>query len=254
MRKTRKYKKGGGAGKLEKIAYIPDNSNIIGAGNFGLVVKNRRNSSSVIKLFYDIFTCNALPKEAALQIAAQKALKGIALVPKIKNLFSHTTNFKDKTYLCGIEMERVPIPDGFDSPVHMLLGYDQYDIDTEWGRSMARPVGPDNPTRGFHAGPAMLEAIWEDEGTDMTIENLAFTMGKGTAALLEAGILPLDIEWIYGGNGLLYVIDFGLAEFRHVDKNVYLLGRSSESLSVNYYVPKPGMRGWEEFYRGFTQL
>lgn len=227
---------------------------MLGAGNFGIVVCDPELPTNAIKLYYDLWDTQAVTREAELQKAALTALAGIACVPAVRAVRSEQIHYQGNQYLKGIIMDRVPFPDGFNCAVHMLLGYDQYDIDTEWGRDMKRPVGPDNPTRGFHAGPAMLEAIWEDEGVDMTIEKLAFTMGKVTAALLDAGILPLDIEWMYGGNGLLYVIDFGLAEFRHVDKNNYLFGRSSESLSANYYVPKHGMRGWEEFLRGFTQL
>ena len=201
---------------------------MLGAGNFGIVLRDPELPTNAIKLYYDLWDTQAIKQEAELQTAAQKALTGIAHVPKVYTVLAQPTLFQGNQYLKGIIMDRVPFPDGFNFAVHMLLGYDQYDIDTEWGRDMKRPVGPDNPTRGFHAGPSMLEAIWEDEGVDMTIEKLAFTMGKGTAALLDAGILPLDIEWMYGGNGLIYLIDFGLAEFRHVDKNVYLLGRSSE--------------------------
>ncbi len=245
--KTRKKRHG--AGKLP-----PNNSEIIGAGNFGLVVSNSNKSKKVTKLFYDMVKCSVLPLEASIQIAARKALQGIALVPCIEHVYSYPIRFQDNDYLCGITMERVPMPEGFSTPVHMLLGYDQYDIDTEWGRDMKLPVGPNNPPRGFHAGPEMLTAIWEDEGCDLTLEKLAYIMGKGTSAMLDAGIYPFDIEWIYGGHGKIYVIDFGLAEFRTVDKNAYLHGNSSQSLAVNYYVPKPGMRGYTEFVEGFYSL
>lgn len=227
---------------------------MLGAGNFGIVVCDPELPTNAIKLYYDMSDTQAIRLEAELQKAALTALAGIACVPKVHTVLAEQTHYLGNQYLNGIVMDRVPFPNEFSCAVHTLLGYDQHDIDTEWGRDMKRPVGPDNPTRGFHAGPAMLEAIWEDEGVDMTIEKLAFIMGKGTSALLDAGILPLDIEWIYGGNGLLYVIDFGLAEFRHVDKNAFLYGRSSQSLHANYYVPKPGMRGWTEFLRGFTLL
>lgn len=243
--------------RLQRIAYIADESPVVGAGHFGIIVGNPRHPTTITKLLYDVHACAALPREAALQRAARAALAGIAEVPRIHSVFSHPTEFQGAQYLCGISMDRVPIPDDFTSLVHMLLGYTAYDIDTEWGRDLARPVSLDNPTRGFHAGPAMLEAIWTDEGdaaAGLTIESVAYCMGRGTAAMLAAGIVPLDVEWIYGGNGRIYVIDFGLCEFRRVDPREFLLGRSSQTLGVNYYVPKAGMRGYSDFVRGYWSV
>lgn len=77
---------------------------------------------------------------------------------------------------------------------------------------------------------------------------------RGTAVMLAAGIVPLDVEWIYGGNGRIFVVDFGLCEFRRVDPREFLLGRSSQTLGVNYYVPKPGMRGYMEFVQGYWSM
>ena len=71
-------------------------------------------------------------------------------------------------------MDRVPLVDTFDTAVHILLGYDEYDIDTDWGRDLKNEVSESNPSRGFHAGPEMMKAIWQDEGrTDISIESVA---------------------------------------------------------------------------------
>jgi hypothetical protein len=244
-------------GTLQRIAYIADESPLIGAGHFGIIVGNPRRPTTITKLLYDVHACAALTREVALQHAARAALTGIAEVPRIHSVFSHPTEFQGRPYLCGISMDRVPFPDDFSSCVHMMLGYSSHDIDMDWGRDLSRPVGPDNPTRGFHAGPAMLEAIWTDEGAaaaGLTIESVAHSMGRGTAAMLAAGILPLDVEWIYGGNGRIFVIDFGLCEFRTVDPHAFLTGRSSQTLGVNYYVPKPGMHGHLDFVRGYWSV
>lgn len=257
MSRRRTRRRRHGAGTLQRIAYISEDSPILGAGHFGLIVGNPRHPTSIMKLLYDTRACAALLLEAALQRAARMALSGIAEVPRVHHVFSHPAEFQGAQYLCGITMDRVPVPEGFTSLVHMLLGYASYDIDMEWGRDLARPVSPDNPTRGFHAGPDMLEAIWSDEGdaaAGLTIESVAYCMGRGTAAMLAAGIVPLDVEWIYGGNGRIFVVDFGLCEFRRVDPREFLLGRSSQTLGVNYYVPKPGMRGYTEFVQGYWSM
>ena len=100
-------------------------------------------------------------------------------------------------------MDRVPTPAGFTMPVHIVLGLadDHPDIDQPWGGDLKRPVSPDNPPRGFHAGAAMMDAIWADEGrTDITVDSVAHTMGRALGTCVRGGIIPLDIEFIYGGD------------------------------------------------------
>ncbi len=239
---------------------------LIGAGNFGIAVEY---NNYAIKLLYDLNSHKELQLEGSLQKEAYKLLKNIPIiVPKIYDVFTfpYLQNYRNETYLCGLIMDRVPNPEGFIDfeeatnfskdyigPVHMLLGYDQDDIDTIWGKQIGLLVSKENPPRGFHAGPEMLEAIWEDESSrhNLTIEKVAYIMGKSISVLIDGGIIPLDLEWIYGGNGEIWLIDFGLCEFGKVNKTRFLHEKSSRSIYANYYVPREGMRGYSEFLEGY---
>ncbi len=227
---------------------------VLGAGNFGLVVEH--SSSEALKLFYTpAATPAAIETEARIQTVTGNLLHTILKVPRIHRIFSEHIQFDGTKYISGLLMDRVPTPAGFTMPVHIVLGLadDHPDIDQPWGRDLKCPPSPDNPPRGFHAGAAMMDAIWADEGrTDITVDSVAYTMGKALATCVRGGIIPLDIEFIYGGEGAVYMIDFGLCEEGTMDPWAFFHGRSSQTLGVNYYVPRPGMRGYSAFYDGYT--
>lgn len=225
------------------------NSKVLGAGSFGIVLAN---NNDAYKLFYDIRSCNDVIREARIQQKAYNLLQGIVNVPYIRNVYKYHINYKGGEYLCGLQMERVPIPDDFNEQVHILLGYSADDIDSVWSRDYRNPVSETNPPRGFYAGPEMLEAIWEDEGINMTIDDVAYKMGMAYNILLSNGIVPYDVEWIYGGNGKIYLIDFGLCKEDNISKRAFLEGKSSQSIAIDYYVPKAGFRGYEAFLRGYN--
>jgi hypothetical protein len=239
---------GGKAGKLQKLIFIDDDAKIVGSGNFGLVITNK---SSVIKLMYDINSCEDLFREAQIQEKAYHLLKDIVYVPKVENVFSYITDYKNRNYLCGIQMEKVPIIEPYRALMHMPLGYKQYDLDTRWSKDYRNPVSESNPVRGYYASNETLEEEWEEEGVDLTIEKVAFTMGKALRKLIDNGIIPMDLEWIYGGEGKIYLIDFGLCEFGRIDPDTFLNSKSSRSLYVDYYVPHKGHRGYDEFLLGY---
>jgi hypothetical protein len=234
------------AGKLKRL-YFP-NSQPLGAGGYGIVFPT--GPRTALKLLYDVEACEALRHEAILQQAATLALEGSPVhVPAVLSVSTDPIQVAGKWYLCGLEQERIPVLPEFGEPVHMLLGYDGDDIDTSWGRQTSRPVGPNNPSRGFFAGPEMLEAIWADEGINMKIEGVAYAMGLATKKLLAAGIIPNDLEWIYGGAGRIYLIDFGLCRFGHLTPEEYLARTGSESPAADIYLPQKS-RGVREFLQG----
>jgi hypothetical protein len=207
-----------------------------------------------MKVLYDLRGQADLATETAIQRKAAALLKDIPglHVPHVYGLHSSRLEYRDNQYLCGIEMDRVPIPEGFQHQVHMLLGYAQDDIDSVWSKDYRNDVGPANPARGFFAGPEMLEAIWEDEGSTMTIDRVAAIMGETFAKLIAGGIIPLDLEWLYAGDGQIWLIDFGLCELGHTDPHRFLHVPSSRGIHADYYAPKPGMRGYEAFVNAFT--
>ena len=163
----RKTQKGGKAGQLYRIMPLNDSAQILGAGSNGLIASN---TDITVKLFYDCENYNKIQKEADLQIAARQLLKDIVEVPKVHEVFNQQIIYKEQKYLCGISMDRVPLVESFDYAVHILLGYKQDDIDSIWTRDYRTSPTEKNPPRGFFAGVEMMEAIWQDEASNHTIE------------------------------------------------------------------------------------
>lgn len=224
----------------------------LGAGGYGIVFSH--GPGKALKLLYDVETGKALRQEAEIQELAWKALAGSSIrVPKVLAIDARPLLVAGTWYLCGIEMEQVPVLPEFGEPIHMLLGYDGDDLDTSWGRSTAAPPGPNNPSRGFFAGPELLEALWAEEGVNLTIESVARTMGATLRALLAAGIIPNDLEWIYGGKGRIYLLDFGLCRKGHKTPEALLQAKGSEGLAGDIYLPGSRSRGAKEFLEGFLQ-
>ncbi len=245
----RKTQKGGKAGHLYRIINLNDSAQILGAGSNGLIASNK---DITVKLFYNCQGSEELQKEADIQIAARKLLKDIVEVPKVHEVFNQQILYKGQKYLCGISMDRVPLVTSFDYAVHILLGYKQDDTDTIWTRDYRNPPSEENPPRGFFAGVEMMEAIWQDEAGSLVIESVAYTMGLALATLIKGGIIPYDLEWIYGGDGKIYLIDFGFCEFGNVDPIKYLNHIGSWGLGGDYYIPHKGHRGYEEFMKGYS--
>jgi hypothetical protein len=247
--KTRRKQKGGKAGKMKRILDF-SNATLIGAGGYGIILKNHY---KVFKLLRDSNACEELKKEAEIQQKAHILLTQIpeVVVPQIWYTTSEVLSHQSVPYLCGIEMDYLPPPKGFSEQVHILLGYKGDDIDSEWGVKTSEPVSNTNPTRGFFASPETLEYIWQQEGSYMTIERIAYLMGKSLRVLLEGGILPIDLEWVWT-NGKLGLIDFGLCELGTVDPLTFLKDSSWRGLANDFYIPHQGDRGYKEFINGFS--
>ncbi len=229
------------------------NAQLVGAGGYGIVVKTHR---KVFKLLKDLQACEALQMEAAIQQRAHTLLTQALPEVGVPTIFYSTTqpvSYKHTNYLCGIEMEYLQPPLDFEEQVHMLLGYKESDLDSEWGERMSEPVSAENPTRGFFASPQTLEAIWQAEGSSMTVERVAYLMGRALRILLEGGILPIDLEWVWS-NGKPTIIDCGLCRFGTVDPMRFLTSRSSDGLATDIYIPQEGYRGRDDFLRGFSTV
>lgn len=240
MNRTRKRRR---AGRLERIMNL-DSSEILGAGGYGIIFSSDRKA---VKLLYDLNACRGLYREAKLQERARELLDGIVRVPRIYSYMDHSILVNETPYLCGIEMERIPILSEFGEPLHMLLGYnDPDDINKSWGRATEVPIGSDNPSRGFFAGPDLVEEILEAD--ELTLEGLARIMGTALRKLLDGGILPNDLEWIYGGGGRIYLVDFGLCKFGSMNPVEFL---NSSWVRRDIYIPHEGDRGHIEFLEGF---
>lgn len=223
--------------------------NVLGAGSFGIVVACEGNA---IKHFYDLEDRKAVLEEAKLQEAARELLQGVVRVPRIYDVSTERILFEGNPHLQGLTMDCIPLYPTFTSALHIVLGYNHTDIDQEWPKDDGQPLSATNPTRGFHASPEMLEDVWTEQGLTETIDSVAYTMGKSLALLIRGGIVSYDLEWIYGGDGHLYLIDFGMCRFGNVEPMRYLEHVGSWGLGGDYYIPHREHRGYEAFMRGYT--
>ena len=238
-------------GKLQRF-FDYNTYPVIGAGHYGIIVQTK--PTEVLKLLKCYESYELLKKEAMIQNTVyhlfKKQLPEVK-VPKLSYYSQDMIQYKHTTYLCGMGMKYIQPPTGYSTQVHTLLGYNESDIDTVWGMRTADPVSPTNPPRGFFASTYTLEDIWEEEGSEMTIETLAYQMGKAHRLMIDNKILPIDLEWVWSNNSL-WVIDFGLCEFGTVDPIEFLNWDNSYGLKNDFYVPHEGDRGYEEFMSGYT--
>ncbi len=229
-----------------------DSAEVLGAGGYGVVVKNA--DGHALKLFYESTTDPHT--EAAIQTKARELLAAAGVPIKVAAVHSVTTQplvWRSQQLLNGITMEAVEAPDG-GPQMHILLGYAGADLDTLWLRDSAAPAGPTNLPRGFFAGADTLTELWEERGSRWTVERVARLMGRALAVLIAGGIVPVDLEFVYGDDDAIWLIDFGLCRFGRVDPRAFLTARGSEGLAGEIYIPQEGWRGRAEFlesyYRG----
>lgn len=246
---TRKSRKG----SLQRFFPLHDESPFLGIGGYGIVFQDR---NTAIKLLHNIDKCQELAHEANIQQTARKVLKKTDIkVPRILDTSTYPVQYKTKSYLCGIAMDAVPLVNEFDEQVHIILGQnDTSDLDESWGQTIGYPVNPENPTRGFFASPDFLEDLWKERQSKWSLETVAFTMGQGLRLLLDAGIMPDDVEWIYGGDDSIWLLDFGHCWRGTISPLDYLTANGMSGLASDIYVPHKGQRGYTEFLQGFLQL
>lgn len=227
---------------------------IIGAGGYGIIVRINE-EPTVYKLLYDNDACKELHNETTIQHACYTLLNKYphigVMIPEITWTAASHVMFKGARYLCGIGMTYLPPPLDFTEQVHIILSKKAGDLDTEWGRTIGEPVSETNPTRGFFASPETLEWLWSQENSTMTIEQMAWIMGITYRLMLNSGILPIDVEWVWSGRKP-WVIDFGMCQFDNVNPRVFLNKHGVEGLADDFYRPHFGERGYEEFMRGFN--
>jgi hypothetical protein len=247
-----RQKRGGRRGKLQYVPNITDSMKTLGAGYSAIVIHNDKRNQA-IKLFRSAYECDAISKESKIQERAFHILKVCVpevRVPRVIFLSNLPIQYGNVPFRCGIGMTYLQPPEGFDEAVHMCLGYHNNDLNTSWGFRIGEDVSETNPTRGYFAGPDILEAIWRDEHSTMTIEILSSLMGKTYRCLIDNGIVPTDIEWIWS-KGKPYVIDFGLCSEEIVDPIELLHRGGSTGLATDFYIPHKGDRGYEEFLEGY---
>ena len=134
-------------------------------------------------------------------------------------------------------MEYLPPPLDFEEQVHMVFGYNGSELDSSWAASIKDPISSDNPTRGFFASADTMKSIWAEEGSSMTLETMSYLMGHGFRSMIDAGIVPIDIEWVWS-KGSPWIIDFGLCHEGTVNPEEFLLNKGSDGLGSDFYWPR----------------
>lgn len=230
-----------------------NNLTVIGAGGYGLVVDN---NNYIIKLLYNINDYNALENECMIQLDAAKILNNDIDAAKVPHIYSHT--IKRKTlrgidYLCGIAMERVlGLPEFGGQLVHLMLGASPGEqLNYYAGSKLDEPIGPDNPSRGYFASREKIIDIWDQRDSQWTIDGAAELIGRTCKLLLNNGIKPIDLEFVYGLDDNIYVIDFGLCRRGTADPQQFLEARGLQGLASEPYIPQEGQLGREAFLRGY---
>jgi len=228
---------------------------LLGAGGYGLVIQSSPQRAT--KLFYEPNKDKVIDEYEMLQLAYDIASREIPEigVPVPYKLNNHPVCYQGQIYLSGFEMEMLHTPICFEEQVHMILGYSGLDIDDSWGRSTAKPVSEKNPTRGFFASPKTMELIWREEESSMTLDKLAYIMGKTYRLFIEGGLLPVDVEWVWS-NGKPYVIDFGSCHMiktpiSHFALTDYLYRQGSKGLASDIYIPHQESPYYEHFLKGY---
>lgn len=236
-RYTRKRRVGGKVGTLKRMMNY-EASSIIGAGGYGIVLNVGNGHKDAVKLFKDTDTCHAIVAEARIQQRCHQLFKGTEIAVPAVTFYSQTPiDYKQTRYLCGIGMEYLPPPLDFDEQVHMALGYTGSDLDSSWAASIKDAISPDNPTRGFFASADTMTYIWAQEGSSMTLEKMSYLMGHGFRSMIDAGIVQIDLEWVWS-KGSPWIIDFGLCYEGAVDPETFLLNKGSEGLGSDFYWPR----------------
>jgi hypothetical protein len=224
---------------------------ILGAGGYGIVVESSPGRAT--KLFYEANKEAVLDEYEYLTMAydiLHGKIPGIEVVQSYR-LNNHPVCFQGNIYLSGFEMEALNEPLDFGEQVHCLLGYRGNDIDDSWARNMSQKISDKNPSRGFFASPKTLVEIWKEEGSSMNLATLAKNMGLATKLLLQGGLLPVDVEWVWS-NGKVYLIDFGLCRrIKPYNIQQYIHTMGSEGLGSDIYLPHPGYSNYENFLEGF---
>ncbi len=252
-RRKPRFLKGGRHGKMKFFYSKPTNESLIaGAGGYGVVLEI---DNYVVKLLKNINDCPALLNEANLQLVARNAVLNANINIKIPNIFTYETEsliWKHGQYICGIVMEKIPAYDK-DGQMHIILGdSDETILNRVVGVKTSDSISSTNLPRGFYASPELLEDIWKESKSNWTIDNVSYIMGQTYRALINANIIPNDLEFIYGADDKIWCIDFGLCRFGKVDPYKFLYKTGVEGMASEIYIPQDGFRGRSAFLKGFS--
>lgn len=233
---------------MDNLLNVTNKSTVLGAGGFGQIFTKQNH---VVKLLYDVNACNELQNEVAIQTRAHPLLQNIIKVPEIYAHKIIQKTIMQQTYLCGIAMERIYGLQEYNGElIHLMLG-EPTSKSRSKGRQTSKPITFNNPSRGFFANPLKVIDILDKYDSKYTLNSIAHIIGQTCKKLIDNNIVPIDLEFVYGVNDTISVIDFGLCRFGQVDSTQFLHSKGKEGLASEPYIPQEGQQGREAFLAGY---
>jgi len=203
-----------------------------GYGSSGVVVSNYNHA---LKLYEMPADEGAILQEGNIQAAAARCTPYILSVPGVHTVTRRPVVFEDRDYIAGIYMDLVP-------------GHSEIN-----GLQVHIPLGANLETDeflpcGFFPTIATLEQLFAFKRSRHSIESVAYTMGCAHRALLDAGIIPNDVKFLYGADDHIWMIGFRRCQLGYIDPMDWLNDRRRD---VEPYAPREAQRGRANYIAGF---
>lgn len=208
----------------------------LGYGSSGVVVRNNDlHPSHALKLYSAPADEAAILREGSIQAAAARSLPHTLRVPKVHTVLRRPVVFDDADYIAGIYMDPVP-------------GHRELD-----GAQLHIPLGADLERDEWHPGGffptvSTLDQYLVFRESYHTIVSIARAMGKAHRTLLDAGIIPDHVKFLYGADDHIWMVGFRHCRTGYMDPLDWVHDRRRE---VEPYAPREGQRGYEEYMEGF---
>jgi hypothetical protein len=211
----------------------------LGYGSSGVVVcDNALHPSHALKLYNMPADEAGILREGSIQAAATRCLPHILHVPSVHTVTRQPVVFQDADYIAGIYMDPVPGHSEIDGQqVHIALGAN---LETD-----------EFLPCGFFPTIATLEQLFAFKQSHHSIESVAYTMGRAHRALLDAGIIPDHVKFLYGADDRIWMIGFRHCLTGHIDPMEWLNDRRRD---VEPYAPREAQRGRANYIAGFLDF
>ncbi len=210
----------------------------LGYGSSGVVVYGTEPyPPHALKLYSAPADEAAILREGSIQAAAVRTLLYTLRVPKVHTVTRRPVVFDGADYIAGIYMDPVPGHTELNgAQLHIPLGADlEHD---EW-----HPGGFFPTVDTFYQTLVFRESYH-------TIASISRTMGRAHRALLDAGIIPDHVKFLYGADDHIWMIGFRHCRTGYMDPLEWVQDRRRE---VEPYAPHEDQWGYEEYMEAFLE-
>lgn len=174
-------------------------------------------------------------REGTIQATVSRCCSRILRVPAVHTVTRRPVVYEDRDYIAGIYMDPIPGHTEIDGlQIHIPLGehleHDEF-----------MPCG-------FFPRIDTLKKLFTFKRSRHTIKSIAYTMGKAHRALLDAGIIPDNVKFLYGADDHIWMIGFRHCTEGYMDPLAWL---NDQRRSMEPYAPRENQRGRTEYIAGF---